>query len=125
MALKKQFNAIKYRDPQWLDQSGQPWLRGIHRDAHAQPFAHLAKAWSRFFADIKAGKPAHEPQFKKKGRCRDSFYVANDKFSLDSMTIRMPKIGEVAMTEMLRLEGKILGCHGFTYRASLVRSDSG
>ena len=40
MALKKQFNAIKYTHPQWLDSNGQPWLKTIHRDAHAQPFAH-------------------------------------------------------------------------------------
>ena len=109
MALKKQFNAIKYTHPQWLDSNGQPWLKTIHRDAHAQPFAHLAKAWSRFFSDLKAGKPAHEPQFKKKGRCRDSFYVANDKFTLNEMTIRLPKMGDVAMAEGLRLKGKILG----------------
>jgi transposase, IS605 OrfB family, central region len=109
MALKKQFNAIKYTDPQWLDENGRPWLRAIHRDAHAQPFAHLAKAWERFFADLKAGKEAHAPRFKKKGRCRDSFYVANDKFRLDGKTIRLPKIGDVAMTEELRFKGKILG----------------
>jgi putative transposase len=109
MALKKQFNAIKYTDPQWLDENGRPWLRDIHRDAHAQPFAHLAKAWERFFTDLKAGKEAHAPRFKKKGRCRDSFYVANDKFRLDGKTIRLPKIGEVAMTEELRFKGKILG----------------
>jgi putative transposase len=100
MALKKQFSAIKYTDPQWLD---------IHRDAHAQPFAHLAKAWERFFTDLKAGREAHAPRFKKKGRCRDSFYVANDKFRLDGKTIHLPKIGEVAMTEELRFKGKILG----------------
>jgi len=109
MALKKQFNAIKYTDPQWLDENGRPWLRDIHRDAHARPFAHLAKAWERFFTDLKAGKEAHAPRFKKKGRCRDSFYVANDKFRLDGKTIRLPKIGEVAMTEELRFKGKILG----------------
>ena len=109
MALKKQFNAIKYSDPQWLDENGQPWIKTIHRDAHAQPFAHLAKAWNRFFAEIKAGKPAHEPQFKKKGRCRDSFYVANDKFSVSDKTIRLPKIGDVVLTEALRFGGKILG----------------
>ena len=109
MALKKLFNAIKYSDPQWLDDNGQPWIKTIHRDAHAQPFAHLAKAWNRFFADIKNGKPAHAPHFKKKGRCRDSFYVANDKFSLSDKTIRLPKIGDVALTEALRFEGKILG----------------
>ncbi|WP_126448250.1 RNA-guided endonuclease InsQ/TnpB family protein [Sulfuricystis multivorans] len=109
MALKKQFNAIKYSDPQWLDENGRPWLRNIHRDAHAQPFAHLAKAWNRFFADLKNAKPAHPPKFKKKGRCRDSFYVANDKFKLDGKTIRLPKVGSVAMTESLRFDGKILG----------------
>jgi putative transposase len=109
MALKKQFNAIKYTDPQWLDEKGRPWLRDIHRDAHAQPFAHLAKAWERFFTDLKAGKEAHAPRFKKKGRCRDSLYVANDKFRLDGKTIRLPKIGDVAMTEELRFKGKILG----------------
>ena len=92
-----------------LDENGRPWLRDIHRDAHAQPFAHLAKAWERFFADLKAGKEAHAPRFKKKGRCRDSFYVANDKFRLDGKTIRLPKIGDVAMTEELRFKGKILG----------------
>jgi len=109
MALKKQFNAIKYTDPQWLDENSRPWLQDIHRDAHAQPFRNLAKAWERFFTDIKDGKEAHEPRLKKKGRCRDSFYVANDKFSLDGKTIRLPRIGEVAMTEELRFAGKILG----------------
>jgi putative transposase len=93
MALKKQFNAIKYRDPEWLDKNGQPWLKGIHRDAHAQPFTHLAKAWNRFFAEIKAGKPAHEPQLKKKRQGRDSFYVANAKFSVNGKRIRVAKIG--------------------------------
>ncbi|WP_210756883.1 helix-turn-helix domain-containing protein [Caldichromatium japonicum] len=99
MALKKQFNAIKYTHPQWLDGSGQTWIKTIHRDAHAQPFADLAKAWDRFFADIKAGKKAHALQFKKKGRCHDSFYVANDKFRVSVKTICLPKSGEVAMTE--------------------------
>ena len=128
MALKKQFNAIKYSDQQCLDDNGQSWLKTIHRDAHAQPFAHLARAWSRFFAEIKAGariapadkklrrslrkqgvKLAYPPTFKKKGRSRDSFYVANDKFSISGKTIRLPKIGDVALTEPLRFEGKVLG----------------
>ncbi|MFN9747768.1 MAG: RNA-guided endonuclease InsQ/TnpB family protein, partial [Burkholderiales bacterium] len=120
MALKKQFNGVKYQL--------FPWLKEMHRDSHAQPFEHLGRAWSRFFADIKAGariapsdkqlcrslrkqgvKLAYPPTFKKKGRCFDSFYVANDKFKLDGKTIRLPKIGDVAMTESLRFNGKILG----------------
>lgn len=109
MALKKQFNRIKYRDPKWLDENGNPWITTVHRDAHSQPFTHLARAWNEFFANRKAGKPSHEPRFKKKGRCRDSFYVANDKFRVAGKTIRLPKAGNVAMAEPLRFKGKILG----------------
>ena len=109
MALKKQFNAIKYHHPDWLDQDGQPWLKEIHRDSHAQPFAHLARAWSRYFDQLKTKVPAHPPRFKKKGRCPDSFYVANDKFRCDGMTVVLPKIGRVALSETLRWQGKIMG----------------
>jgi putative transposase len=101
MALKKTFNAIKYQE--------FPWLREMHRDSHAQPFAYLAKAWTRFFNDIKTNKPANEPRFKKKNRSRDSFYVANDKFKLHEKTVCLPKIGWIDMREALRFSGKILG----------------
>ena len=124
--LKKQFNAIKYQ--------AFPWLAAIHRDAHAQPFTHLARAWSRYFTALREGavpapedpierrrlrragvKLAYPPVFKKKGRARDSFYVANDKFSLSGSddsagpAIRLPKAGLVRLTERLRFPGKILG----------------
>jgi putative transposase len=101
MALKKQFNAIKYQE--------FPWLKDMHRDSHAQPFSYLAKAWQRFFSEIKARKQAHEPKFKKKNRSRDSFYVANDKFHLNDQSVYLPKIGLVKMAEPLRFAGKVLG----------------
>jgi putative transposase len=120
MRLKKQFNAIKYAQ--------FPWFVDMHRDSHAQAFEHLARAWNKFFADLKAGarrapdskeerrrlkkmgvRLAYRPCFKRKGQCEDSFYVANDKFKLDGKSIRLPKIGLVEMTEALRYEGKILG----------------
>lgn len=101
MALKKKFNAIKYTE--------FPWLKEMHRDSHAQPFANLAKAWNRFFAEIKAKKAANEPRFKKKNKCRDSFYVANDKFRIEGESVILPKVGKVSMCELLRFPGKILG----------------
>jgi len=112
MALKKQFNAIKYEL--------FPWLKEIHRDAHAAPFEHLGIAWTTYFRELKRGtfrpKPGKEfnpdkgkPNFKNKGRCTDSFYVANDKFSINDRTVRLPKTGKVKMTEALRFTGKILG----------------
>jgi putative transposase len=109
MALRRQFNAIKYTDPAWLDAEGNPWLRTIHRDAHAQPFANLARAWRRYFAQRRAGEKAHPPRFKKKGRCTDSFYLANDKFRLEDKIVILPKIGRVALREALRWPGRILG----------------
>jgi putative transposase len=109
MALKKQFNVIKYTDPAWLDADGKPWLRSIHRDAHSQPFANLARAWSRCFERRRAGEKAHPPRFKKKGRCVDSFYVANDKFRLEGSAVVLPKVGHVALREALRWPGRIVG----------------
>lgn len=109
MVLKKQFNTIKYVHADWLDSEGRPWLRLIHRDAHAQPFAHLAKAWTTYVAKRKAGKPAYPPCFKKKGKCRDSFYVANDKFRVEGKCAILPKVGRVALAEVLRFPGKIMG----------------
>lgn len=101
ITLKKQFNAIKY--------ATYPWLKDIHRDAHAQPFTYLGRAWAKFFRDIRAGQRSYAPKFKKKDKCRDSFYVANDKFSITGQTVRLPLVGQMAMTEALRFEGKILG----------------
>jgi putative transposase len=93
----------------WLGTDGQPWLRTVHKDAHAQPFANLAKAWSRYFAALCEHRPAYRPVFKKKGRCRDSFYVANDKLRMDGKRVVLPKVGPVALREPLRWPGRIMG----------------
>ena len=94
-ALKRQFNAMK-RD-------AFPWLYESPKDANLQPFNHLNKAFQRFFKKL-----AKYPTFKKKGKCRDSFYVSNDKFRLDGQRVRLPRIGWVSMREGLRFDGKIL-----------------
>jgi len=96
MNLKKQFNATKYEL--------FPWMKDIHRDSHSQPFANLDKAFRFFFKGI-----SKRPAFKKKGKCRDSFYVANDVFSVDGFRVRLPRIGWVRLTESLRFTGKIMG----------------
>jgi putative transposase len=94
--LKAVFNAIKYQT--------FPWLKDIHRDAHAQPFANLHQAFLAYFKGI-----AQRPTFKKKGKCRDSFYVANDKLRLDGYRVRLPVVGWVRLREQIRLAGKIMG----------------
>lgn len=101
LALKKQFNSIKYQS--------YPWLKDIHRDAHAQPFANLARAWSRFFQNVKAGQPAHAPVFKRRGQCHDAFYVANDKLTIEEKRVRLPVIGWIRIKEALRFGGRVMG----------------
>jgi putative transposase len=96
MKLKKEFNGTKYEK--------YPWMKTVHRDAHAQPFANLDKAFKSWFKGI-----SKRPTFKKKGRSRDSFAVANDKFRLDGASVVLPKIGRVRLTESLRFNGKIMG----------------
>ena len=92
--LQKIWNARKYED--------HPWLRGIHRDAHARPFANL----QRGFVNMWDGRAKH-PDFHRKGQ-HDSFYVANDLFAVDGRWIRLPRIGWIRMREALRLTGKIM-----------------
>lgn len=101
MALKKEFNAVKYEQ--------YPWLKEIHRDAHSQPFADLNKAFSNFFRGT-----AKRPVFKKKNKSKDSFYVANDRFKLEDERINLPKIGWVKMRETLRFTGKV--CYAVVFR---------
>ena len=70
-------------------------MKAIHRDAHPQPFANLGKAVNNYFKTMKNHEEAHTPQFKKKGKMHDSFYLANDKFQLDGKRIKRPKVGWV------------------------------
>jgi putative transposase len=91
--LKKEFNALKREE--------FPWMLESPKDANQQPFANLDKAYRRFFK-----KTAKRPKFKRKGQ-HDSFYVSNDKFTVDGLDLRLPVIGHVRLTEELRFGGKI------------------
>lgn len=92
--LKKQWNTIKYER--------YPWLKDIHRDAHAQPFTNLHTAFQKFFKH-----EAKYPTFKKKGQ-HDSFYIANDKIQVQGKRLRIPKLGWVRLREALRFTGKLM-----------------
>ena len=92
--LKAAFNKVKYKK--------FPWLKEVHRDCSSQPFADLGKAFSNFFK-----KRAKHPEFKRKGRSKDSFYVASDKLKVVGKKVKLPKIGWIEMTEELRFTGSI------------------
>ena len=94
-ALRKQLNAIKREQ--------FPWMLEVTKNAPQMAIIQLGAAFKNFFS----GR-AKYPQFKKKGRSRDSFTLTNDQFSVDACRIRIPNLGSVRMRETLRFSGKIL-----------------
>ncbi len=102
-SIKKELNSIKSEQ--------FPWMYEVTKCAPEAALADLGAAFRNYFRDRnkKTGKHAKRPTFKKKGRCRDSFYVSNDQFVIEGKRIRLPHIGFVAMRESLRFEGRILG----------------
>ena len=95
MGLRRQLNAIK------RDQF--PWMLEVTKNAPQMAIIQLGQAFNNFFA----GR-AQYPQFKKKGKSRDSFSLTNDQFAIDASRIRIPNLGLVRMRETLRFSGKIL-----------------
>jgi putative transposase len=118
--LKREYNKIK----------GEPfpWVYEVTKCAPEQAFADLGQALANYWRmkeegtqpklkhPRKDGEEAGFPHFKSKKRDRLSFYLANDKFSVDGHAIRIPKLGTVNMTEALRFQGKNLSAT-ISYRA--------
>jgi putative transposase len=110
--LKAEYNQIKGAQ--------FPWVYEVTKCAPEQEFANLGQAFDNYWRMKKEGtlpklkhsrKDGEEggfPRFKSKKRDRLSFYLANDKFSVHGLTIRIPKFGNVNMTEALRIQGKIM-----------------
>ena len=94
LEIKKQFNQDK--------KTLFPWMSETHKDANQQPFTNLQSSLNRFF-----NKQNKFPTFKKKGS-KDSFYISNDKLSIDGNNFRIPKLGWVNGAESLRFDGKIM-----------------
>jgi putative transposase len=118
--LKAEYNRIKGEQ--------FPWCYEVTKCAPEQEFTNLGQAFANFWRmqeegrqpklkhPRKDGEEAGFPRFKSKKRDRLSFYLANDKFSVDGHTLHVPKLGKVNMTEGLRFAGKIISAVIF-YRA--------
>ena len=92
--LKKEFNSLKKAE--------FPWTGEVTKYAAQQPFIDLQNAFQRYFKKL-GGKP----QFKKKGKSRDSFYVGGDQIKVVGTKIHIPNLGKVRLKEALRFDGKI------------------
>jgi len=110
--LKAEYNKIKREQ--------FPWCYEVTKCAPEQEFANLGQAFANYWHmkeegtlpklkhPRKDGEEGGFPHFKSKKRDRLSFYLANDKFSVDGHTLHVPKLGAVNMTEELRFTGKIM-----------------
>jgi putative transposase len=110
--LKREYNQIKGEQ--------FPWCYQVTKCAPEQAFADLGQAFANYWRmkeegtqpklkhPRKDGEEAGFPHFKSKKRDRLSFYLANDKFSVDGHTLHVPKLGDVNMTEEQRFGGKIM-----------------
>jgi putative transposase len=102
--LKARFNAIKREQ--------FPWVYAVTKCVVEGAFRNLGAALANFRASkrgVRKGKRIGFPKFKRRKRGASSFYLANDKFAVDGHSIRIPKLGQVNMTEPLRFMGKIMG----------------
>ena len=103
MALKQQFNTIKSEQ--------FPWVYDVTKCAVEGAFFNLSTALANFWESRRGqrkGKKVGFPRFKTRRRGRGSFYLSNDKFSIDGHWLVVPKLGRVSMTEALRFVGKIM-----------------
>jgi putative transposase len=100
LALRTQFHALRKQE--------LPWTYDVTKCAIEGAFIDVAAAFKNFFAGQKAGRKIGFPQFKSKKRSRQSFYLANDKFTVGDHWIDVPKLGRVNMAESLRFSGKIM-----------------
>lgn len=87
-------------------QNKPEWAYGSPCNAQQRAVLNVGKAYANFW-----NRKAKAPAFKKKGKCKDSFYVPNDKLKPRKNRVTLPCIGSVKMTEELRFQGKIMGAH--------------
>jgi putative transposase len=110
LALKKQFNEIRGQE--------YPWTYGVTKCVVEGAFDDLKKAYDNFFA----GR-ANYPQYKKKGKSHESFYLSNDKFTLGSHWISLPGLGRFILDQRHtnKDRGKLLRTLGTVNLAEKLR----
>jgi putative transposase len=84
------------------------FVREVTKCAAEEAIADLRRSISTYYKTKKASSRPQFPDFRKRSKRIGGFGLANDKFSVDGHTVRIPKCGEVNMAEPLRFTGKIL-----------------
>src|SRR5215472_14451382 len=85
-ALKKHFQAIR--------ETEYPWTLEVTKCVIEGAFEDLNDAWTRYFKGQN-----RRPRFKKKHKCRESFALANDKFTIGDHWIVVPVLGRFLLDQ--------------------------
>jgi putative transposase len=117
--LRRLLNAIKEDEFSWMLEVSKNVIQQAIKNLGAA-FDHFFRRLEEYKAEIdprrkrKLAKKLGYPQFKKKGRCRDSFRADNgpeckgaDAVCVNGKYVVLPKIGMVRMRERLRFVGQV------------------
>src|SRR5579863_8451319 len=85
-ALKAQFHAIRQQE--------YPWTYDVTKCVVEGAFSDMGQAYANFFA----GR-GNYPNYKKKGKSHESFYLSNDKFTVGSHWIALPGLGRFILDQ--------------------------
>lgn len=81
-----------------------PWMMEVSKCVPQESIAQLGTAYKNFFE-----RKANYPQFKKRGRSKDSFKITGDHIKAEGKYLRLAKVpGHIIMTEKPRFEGRIV-----------------
>jgi putative transposase len=97
--LHKLWNAEKKADP------ALAWWSENSKCAYQEAFRDLERALRDFVASKKGergGRRVGFPRFKKRGKCRDSFRLADRSLRCSGTTVTLPKLGTVRTHESTR-----------------------
>jgi len=90
-------------------QTQYPWMSEVSKWVRQKALQDVEVAFRHFFRRVKSGqKPYGYPKFKKRGKCRDSFYINANHLRVEGRRIRVPYLGWVRMRQPLRFEGRVL-----------------
>jgi putative transposase len=94
-SLVKEFNSIKSVD--------FPWTSEISKWATQKPIQEVQSAFKRFFSKL-----TRRPKFKKKGKCRESFYISAAHIKVSGKYLKLPKLPHpIKMAQSLRFDGEL------------------
>ncbi len=100
--IKKQFRARI--DAEFL------FVREVTKCAAEQAIEDLRQSVNTYYKTRKSNPKSKVkfPGYRKRGRKIGGFGLNNDKFSTSDHTVKVPRLGEVNLAEILRFQGKVL-----------------